>query len=80
MARVTYIHRDDTLKMLAAMPARRPGESDASFERRKSKAASRLEARHGLRPYASEGIRARYYREDEVKELAGETVHQLQRA
>lgn len=70
MQRTCYLHRDVALMMLGMMPARRQGETDNSYQRRKAKAATRLERRHNLRAYIVDGARARRYREDEVFALA----------
>jgi len=70
MPRTCYLHRDVALMMLGMMPAQHAGETKEAFERRKAKAASRLEKRHQIRAYIVDGARARRYREDEVFALA----------
>lgn len=66
MPRITYIHRDLMLSMLACMPAQRAGETDEAFERRISKAAGRAELNYGLTPFGNGKSRARQYRESDV--------------
>lgn len=75
MPRITFVHRDTLLAMCAAMPARRSGESAASFDKRKSAAAKRLTDKYGLQVFRSESTRANQYRESEVVALSQRIVH-----